>query len=364
MAGFKRIKRADGVVVVECRIQMRGAKPMRRRFDNLDHAKKWARITEAEITEGRLMHRKPGDRKTFREAAERYDKTEMVKKAPKTIESDASRLRWWVSRLGHRPLARITPAEISEALSNLSVEGPGDNKGGRATLKHGCSSSTRRRYRTLLHHLFELARREWGWIRENPVRQVAAPENRPGRIRFLTDDERGRLLEACRQVSEQLYRVVFLLLHTGARRGEILGLLWSDVDLQAGLIRLRAEGTKSRRPRGLPLVDDALEILRQIRSERAVVSQLVFPSARDPQHPVGSLKKSWATACRLAGIRDFRMHDCRHDFASRMLKGGASLAELAELLGHRDFQMVRRYAHLAPEHLHAVVRRVLGKGVR
>ena len=179
------------------------------------------------------------------------------------------------------------------------------------------------------------------------------PEPR-GRVRYLSDDERTRLLAECRSSKEKLlYPIVILALSTGMRRGEILGLTWDAVDLERGRIVL--EYTKNQDRRGVPLVGPALEELKRLHQDRRKDSALVFPG-KDSTRSVDT--RAFENAVKRSGIVNFRFHDLRHTAASYLAMSGATIAEIAEVLGHRTFQMVKRYAHLSEGHTASVVERM------
>ena len=187
------------------------------------------------------------------------------------------------------------------------------------------------------------------------MRKVKKPAMPRGRVRFLDDDERRRLLDAC-LVSESphLYPTVVLALSTGMRRGEILGLRWRDVDLKAGFAILH--DTKNGERRRVPITGHALIVFRNHSKVRSLDSDHVFVDVR----------RAWLTAVKRAGIEDFRFHDLRHSAASYLAMNGASPGEIAEVLGHKTLQMVKRYAHLSESHTRSVVesmnREVFGEG--
>jgi integrase len=254
---------------------------------------------------------------------------------------------WWKERLGSYTLIDITPALIAEARDKLAkLPSP---RGGTM------SPSTVVRYLAALSHAFTIAVKEWGWIEDNPVRKVTKPKEPRGRVRFLSDDERERLLAACRD-SRQPYLLpaVVLALSTGMRSAEVTGLTWDRVDLKAGRILL--EETKNGERRVVPLVGHALELLREHAKVRRLDTGLLFPG-RNPNRPA-ELRYAFAIALEAAGIEDFRWHDLRHSAASYMLMNGASLGELAEVLGHKTLQMVKRYSHLSETHTKNLVERM------
>jgi len=135
-----------------------------------------------------------------------------------------------------------------------------------------------------------------------------------------------------------------LALHTGLRRKSQFALEWSMVDWQARMLHLST--SKTGRQLHIPLNAAALGALRKLYQDRNDDSPRVF-SIHKPRH--------WFDACvKAAGIERFTWHCLRHDFASKLRQRGASLADIAELLGHAGLSMTRRYAHLGPAQLHKV----------
>jgi integrase len=184
------------------------------------------------------------------------------------------------------------------------------------------------------------------------VRKLKLPR---GRVRFLSDEERHQLLEAC-QASRNpyLYIVVMLALATGARRGELLSLRWPDVDLRRRMLTLRE--TKNGETRAVPLTGNGFAVLAQHAKVRRLDTSLVFPD-RTGTRPLG-IRGAFDNAVERAGIADFHFHDLRHSFASYLAMNGASLLEIAEVLGHKTLAMVKRYAHLSEAHTRSVVERM------
>jgi integrase len=148
--------------------------------------------------------------------------------------------------------------------------------------------------------------------------------------------------------------IVVLALATGARRGELLNLRWSDVDLKRGTLTFHQ--TKNGERRAVPLTGYALEVLTQHAQGRRLDTPLVFPD-RTGTRPIG-IREAFEWAVKRAGIANFRFHDCRHCAASYLAMNGASLAEIAEVLGHKTLAMVKRYAHLSEAHTAGVVARM------
>jgi integrase len=208
----------------------------------------------------------------------------------------------------------------------------------------------------LLSQAFTIAVQEWEWLDNNPMHKVRKPSLPQPRARFLSDRERARLLDACKSSPcHLLYPVVVVALATGARYSEVMNLTWQQVDLDRGVARL--ETTKNKERRTLPLAHHALEVMKAHHEREGFPQEgWVFPR-EDGQAPM-EIRKHWEAALDAADVRNFRFHDLRHSAASYLAMNGASLAEIAEVLGHKTLQMVKRYAHLSDAHIVDVVARM------
>jgi integrase len=190
---------------------------------------------------------------------------------------------------------------------------------------------------------------EWGYLDTHPLaglKQPKAADN--SRIRYLSDAEEKRLMKAltCEGTPDYLRTIVILAMNTGLRRGELLKLDWASVDMDAKRLTVTAQTAKSAKTRHVPLNKKALAALTAWKEPDDRVGA-VFG--------LGDIKKSWKTLLTLAEVSDFRFHDLRHNFASKLVMAGIDLNTVRELLGHSDIRMTLRYAHLAPEHAAAAV---------
>ncbi|MEP2759022.1 MAG: site-specific integrase, partial [Hyphomicrobiales bacterium] len=138
-------------------------------------------------------------------------------------------------------------------------------------------------------------------------------------------------------------------------QGEILGLTWPKVDLPRGIIIL--EDTKNGENRAVPLVGHAKEVLHELGKVRRIDTDLIFHSSTKPTAPV-AIRRPWAQAVLAAELQDFKFHDLRHTAASYLAMNGASQIEIAEILGHKTLEMVKRYAHLSEAHTRNIVERM------
>lgn len=152
--------------------------------------------------------------------------------------------------------------------------------------------------------------------------------------------------------ADYLKPAVLVSLNTGLRRGELFSLTWDNVDLERALLTVEGRRAKSGRTRHVPLSAEAVDVLKKWR-EQTGGEGAAFQN-RDGA-PIGNLRKSWVEVLKDAGVKDFRWHDMRHHFASKLVMAGVDLNTVRELLGHADIAMTLRYAHLAPEHRAAAV---------
>lgn len=202
------------------------------------------------------------------------------------------------------------------------------------------------------------ARRELEWDVPNPFigRKLKEPE---GRIRWITPEEAARLIETARREPKALHLVDFLRLglHTGMRKGEMLGLEWSRVDLGANLVYLGAINQKNGKLGSVPLNSEAREaILSRARFRASYCPGSPWVFAHEDGTRIGSIRTAFEGASRRAGIHDFHPHDLRHTCAAWLVQGGVSLREVAELLRHADIRVTMRYAHLSPDNVRAAVK--------
>jgi integrase len=344
MASITKRTTNEGEIYYTVRVRLKGYPLQTASFERLTDARKWASSTESAIREGRHFKTAEAKKHTFADLADRYIKDVLPTK-PKQALRQKMQLEWWKEQMGVYVLSDVTPALIVQFRDELA--------GGITYRGTQRSPATVVRYMAALSHAFTVAVKEWGWLEDSPVRKVRKPTEARGRVRFLDDDERMRLLEACKESRNNwLYPCVILALSTGMRQGELMGLKWKDVNLKDGFIILHE--TKNGDRRRVPLAGHALELLRDHAKVRRLDTDLLFPGKTHKDKPI-DLRKPFETALKAAEIKDFHWHDLRHCTASYLAMNGASLAEIAEILGHKTLQMVKRYAHLSDGHVSNVV---------
>jgi len=342
MASINKSTDKKGKTRYRARVRLKGCPIQTATFERLTDAKKWVQDTESAIREGRHFKTAEAKRHTLGELIDRYIENVLPQK--NDVKKITTQLLWWKSGVGDYLLSDVTPALIAEQRDVLlkSISKRGVTR----------SPSTVVRYMAALSHAFSIAVSEWGWVDDSPMRKVKRPQESAGRVRFLSDDERIRLLKACKESSySDLYLIVVLALSSGMRKGEIMDLKWKDVYLSDGFLVLLQ--TKNKERRRVPLAGHALDELSQHAKVRRIDTELLF-AGNNPDKPK-NFYKHWLNVLKEAEVTDFKFHDLRHSAASYLAMNGASLAEIAEVLGHKTLQMVKRYAHLSDGHTSQVV---------
>ncbi len=299
-------------------------------------AEKICRKVMTQIDEGRWFERPPDDDRNFQQMMDKYLTEYSISKTPSSQVREkviAANLKFF---FGDRLLKEITPSLIVDYKSSRR--------------KKGILSSTIEREIDLLRRAFNLAVREWEWCSDNPVSRITRERFNNQIDRWLSPEEEKRLQTECQ---EWLREIVVFALNTGMRQGEILDLKWPSVDLfrkTATIMR-----SKNGERRTIPLNQAALEVLKSKAKVRHIKSDYVFSSGNGTRIIERNLQRAFGKALEKAEIQDFRFHDLRHTFATRLVQSGIDLYTVAKLLGHKDIRMTQRYAHHCPESLRSGV---------
>jgi integrase len=369
LASIQRLRSAiTGRVSFRVQVRRRGFRSQSATFPVRGEAKRWATHVEARIRRERYAVLTP-----FANVVERYRKEVLPDFAEPARSSRELHLTWWTRRFGNLGLAAVNQVEIAKARDALALEKPlsghrwthGRRRRKTYPSRHTHSPATVNRYLSSLSHLFTVAMHEWNLVERHPVREVKRHAEPLGRARFLTDRERRQLLPQCKRSRwHQLHFLVLLAISTGARRSELIKLKWSDITLSARRPEIHVSESKNGDARFLPLIGHTLAIVRAMKRRHPPVNSYVFPARNGGDGPYRGFDKHWYEALAAAGIEDFRFHDLRHTCASYLAGDGASLLEIADVLGHRSLRMTLRYAHLGTGHKRArLARMVQGRGL-
>ncbi len=285
-----------------------------------------------EITEGKWFDIKPEEDKTFREMMDKYLEEYSILKTPNGQCRDRVISEHLLGFFGDTLLKAITPPLIV------------DYKAMRR--KKGSKPATIERELCLIKRAFNLAIREWEWVDKNPVSRVSRERFNNQIDRWLSSKEEARLLEAS---PGWLREVIVFALNTGMRQGEILDLRWPYVD--RGKRTAAVMRSKNGDRRTIPLNEAALGVLALKSKVRHIKSDYVFASKVGTRLEKRNLARAFYQAMDRAVVEDFRFHDLRHTFATRLAQAGVDIYTIAKLLGHKDIRMTQRYAHHSTESL-------------
>jgi len=311
----------------QARVRRLGHPDLTKSFIHRSDAERWARSAEIELDRGTYVHQHESMRLTLRDLLARYVREVIAGKPHEklhTFRFDAMAKR----DIGRLSLAALTPSAVANYRDQrLQIVTPGT-----VIRELACLSA-------ILNH----ARKEWGITVVNPIPSVRKPTAPQGRDRKLTPDEFARLLQALEpngRSSPWMKPLVLLALETAMRRGELLSLRWSDVDLVSRTATLWQ--TKNGDKRVVPLSTRAIAVLNAIpRSIKGVV------------FPINGFTVSAAfeRATKRCELVDFRFHDLRHMAVTELSKRLPNLVELSAVTGHRSLRMLQRYYHPNPAEL-------------
>jgi integrase len=370
MATFRELTTGKGERRWKAIVRRKGFPPRYATFTTKRDAERWALAFEGQVAQTRHLPMLEAERHTLADLLDRYE-PELSEKRKKAV---AAHLAWWRAAVGSKRLSDLTSALIREHRDRLQREPytrSAERKSVTLTKRRKATNprdlrrtpATVNRYVETLSKMLSVAVGQYEWMADNPCARIPDLKEPRGRVRFLSDDERAALLAACEAEGPDLYALVVTALCTGARAGELTGLRWPDVDLNRK--RATLHKTKNDERRALSLTGPALAALQARSKVRRIDTDLVFPQP-GPAAPGTEVKpydyaKAFRDACATAGIKDFRFHDLRHSAASYLAMNGATIPELAAVLGHRTLQMVQRYSHLTDTHVSTVVERMTDK---
>lgn len=308
--------------------------------------------------------------RTFEECCVRWIRE---KEHKRSLDDDKTKIEFFRMHFSGRDISTITADEIYAAVESMMNrkhhqvwESKRDAavRRGKEPPKYAAipvSQATKSQHLSFIRSLLKAAENEWHWIKSAPVIKTRKPISK--RIRWLTKDEASRLISC---MPESIKPVVIFALATGLRRSNIIDLEWQQVDMQRKVAWINPENAKAGKAIGVALNSTACKVLREQIGKH---SRWAFVHTTAKHRPDGSLtpavrkmrvddNNAWYSGLRKAGIEDFRFHDLRHTWASWLVQSGVPLSALQEMGGWESIEMVRRYAHLAPNHLSEHARQI------
>lgn len=324
----------------QVQIRLQGLPPVTRSFQTKTKARDFARKIEGNTELARKLGKASKNIPTFQKLADLYMK-QYTGRDPSTL----GRVTWWCKRFGDKPVTKVDEHMVDDGLIEISKKRTG---------------STCNRYKSSLSAVFIyfIQHKDYKKLKlANPVRKesVSRFAENPSKDRFLSKDEQKSLLAACQSATwGKLYLLVLMALTTGGRKGELLGLRWTDIDFQHRTAKLGM--TKNGKPRLLPLTQPVIEELTRFRE---VGNGLIFCNTIS-KTTAYDIKKQWLNALEVSGMGHCRFHDLRHSAASNLVQAGRTLFEVGVLLGHSSTSMTARYSHLAIHDTRSMVDAVMG----
>lgn len=291
-----------------------------------------------ELAEGKYLDKDEGRKRTFAELARKYEDTEF--KELKSWESAQSYLNGLKEFFGPYTLSEITPALIDEFKQKRKAK--------------DIKPATIVRQLNILKRMLNLAKKRWMWLKEVPSIEMEPKADRK-RLRYLSYEEYSTLLGHCQG---WLQDIVIVAAWTGLRQGNILNLKRSQVNLSTRQITIDGSETKNEEPLIIPIAEPVFNVLKENLRVAHIRSPYVFSKPDGKPYYKMEVHRAFRKALEAAGIEDFRFHDLRHCFASWNRQAGMDIDTLADLMGHKDTRMTRRYAHIGPVHLSEAIKRL------
>jgi len=284
-----------------------------------------------QIIEGKWFEVDPAKEHTFLDLAEKYENTEWKKtKGWRVAQSYLNQLK---NFFGAFVLADVTSSIIDDFRQ--------------ARKEKGVKGATINRQLTILKRMFNLAKKRWGWIKEIPLIEMEQHAD-VKRTRHLSFDEYHTLLTFC---EDWLKEIVTVSAWTGLRQGNVLKLKREQVNLFSKSISIKGEEMKNGKDLIIPISAPAYEVFKRKTKVTHLNNPYIFYDVEGNVYNKMKVNRAFKRALKGAGIEDFRFNDLRHCFASWSRQAGVSLDTLADMMGHTDSRMTRRYAHITYGHL-------------
>lgn len=339
MAVIEKRKAADGTVSYRVKVRRTGELPLSKTFARRTDAQAWGREIESRADRGFAI---PSREQVMRPLADAIDQwiAERVPELSATDRGNAERIAlWWRAELGQISLTRLDPETIEKKRNKLRDEKDDDGNPVRTPQRVN-------RYISTLSRILGYTERTLRWISSNPCKAVKRFKEPDGRVRFLAEKEVETLLAAVDgrvdregNPKRDFQLFVRIALFTGARRGEVTGLEWRDIDLRHKRITFR--DTKGGGDRTVPIPDVLAVTIKEYGKVRPL-----DPATRLFPH---NFRFDWREVQDV--LPDFKLHDLRHNVASQLAMSGASLLDIATVTGHKTMAMVKRYSHLSDDHV-------------
>jgi integrase len=308
----------------QARVQRKGQKDVAKSFLNKSDAIQWARSIEIEIDRGTYINTDFAQKTLFKEILQKY----LDDVAPNMRSADNQTIR--IKKLMRHPIAEVKMAQ-------LSPKHIADYRDERLKV---IKPNTVIRELAILSSVINHAKREWSLNLINPVTMIKKPSSTQGRDRILNDEELGRLFIQLENISPWYKPLVEFALETSMRRGELMSLLWVNINFEKSVAFLPL--TKNGDSRYVPLSLKAIRILKLLPRD---IEGRVFPLNKQ------TVSILFLRSARRAKVLDVHFHDLRHMAITRLASKFSNPMEIAAISGHKSLSMLKRYTHIKAEDL-------------
>lgn len=353
---YKRENKKTGSCY-QARIRIKGYDDLVRTFKLKSDAQAWAEPIELAMKNGTYkqgLENIPSNSNinTMTDLIDFYDK-EVAQNKYSHYEKYPAIYEWWKSKIGNVKVSNLSASILSSCKNILK-----DEKIIKGKLETKRSANTINKYLMCLSAILTYAVKDLEIIEVNPMSKVSLMKKPNGRTRFLSDDEIEILKENCKKHSDMLYLFFLLSLKTGGRFNEIRHLQVKDIDYKN--CRVYFLDTKNKTHRGVHVDSGTLNLIAGYISKNNIESGYIFRSTKNGVE-LSDMKGILEKAIKESNIEDFHIHDIRHTTASILARNGASLLEIAEILGQKSLTVARRYSHLTKKHTEDLMSSIMDK---
>lgn len=341
-------------------IRIKGYKILRKTFKKKSDAQNWAEPIEQDMKNGVYIENatviNTNDcRQNIILMSDliNYFKENIAQERYASPEKYDTMFQWWIDKIGTIKVRELSASMLSSCKQILATEKI--TKKGKEIVR---GNNTINKYLMCLSAILTYAVKELELISVNPMSKIKLMQKPTGRTRFLSDAEIDKLKSVCKEHSEILYLFFLLLLKTGGRFNEVRHLEVKDIDYLNNKVYFI--DTKNKTHRGVHVDKNTLSLLAEYLKKNNINSGYVFSSNKRGAE-LCDMKGIMEQAIRKAGLQDFHIHDIRHTTASILARNGASLLEIAEILGQKSLTVARRYSHLTIKHTEELLSSIMDK---
>lgn len=336
-------------------VRIKGYKTICKTFDKKTDAKLWADDIEVQMKKGTYKeHVLKVDENNPINSIETYAdlirifKSDIAPKRYSYAEKYNCMYEWWIQQIGTFKIGTLQASHLASCKMILATEKI--LKGKKLVVR---SNNTINKYLMCFSAVLTWAVKELEILEYNPMSKIDTMKKPNGRDRTLSEQEKIKLAEVCENSGELVLLFFLLLISTGGRHSEVETLQVENIDFKNS--RVHFKNTKNNTNRGIGINSSLLNIIKVYLINNEIESGYIFLNKKTNKlyYMRGKLEK----AIKDAGLKDFHIHDLRHTFASKNAENGATLLDIAMLLGHKSLVMARRYTHLTLEHTDELARK-------